>query len=77
MWEKEKLLIMSNFSFSYSVFKRLVQQTHKKGLFNHVNQHIKFGHQRVENVVGKGKTPVSIILSFTHSIFISILFWGC
>ena len=34
LWEKEKLLIMSNFSFSRSVFKRLVLQTHKnKGLF--------------------------------------------
>ena len=34
MWEKEKLLVTSNFSFSSSVFKRLVQQTRKdKGLF--------------------------------------------
>ena len=34
LWEKEKLLIMSNFSFSHSVFKRLVRQTHKnQGLF--------------------------------------------
>ena len=31
---KEKLPVMSNFSFSYSVFKRLVLQTHKnQGLF--------------------------------------------
>ena len=29
MWEKEKLLVTSNFSFSHSVFKRLVQQTRK------------------------------------------------
>ena len=29
MWEKEKLLVTSNFSFSLSVFKRLVQQTRK------------------------------------------------
>ena len=27
LWEKEKLLVMSNFSFSQSVFKRLVLQT--------------------------------------------------
>ena len=27
--EKEKLLIMSNFSFSHSVFKTVVHQTHK------------------------------------------------
>ena len=34
LWEKEKLLIMSNFSFSHSVFKWLVLQTHKnQGLF--------------------------------------------
>ena len=29
-WEKEKLLFMSNFSFSHSVFKRLVSQGHQK-----------------------------------------------
>ena len=34
LWEKEKLLVTSNFSFSYSVFKRLVQQTREnQGLF--------------------------------------------
>ena len=34
LWEKEKLLVTSNFSFSHSVFKRLVMQTRKnKGLF--------------------------------------------
>ena len=34
LWEKVKLLIMSNFSFSLGVFKRLVQQTRKnQGLF--------------------------------------------
>ena len=34
MWEKEKLLVTSNFSFSHSVFKRLLLQTHKiQGLF--------------------------------------------
>ena len=27
MWEKGKLLVTSNFSFSHSVFKRLVLQT--------------------------------------------------
>ena len=30
LWEKEKLLVTSDFSFSHSVFKRLVPQTHKK-----------------------------------------------
>ena len=34
LWEKEKLLVTSNFSFSYSVFKRLGLQTRKnQGLF--------------------------------------------
>ena len=34
LWEKEKLLFMSNFSFFHSVFKRLVQETRKnQGLF--------------------------------------------
>ena len=34
LWEKEKLLVMSNFFFSLSVFKRLLQQTFKnQGLF--------------------------------------------
>ena len=29
LWEKEKLLVTSNFSFSHSVFKRFVLQTRK------------------------------------------------
>ena len=34
LWEKEKLLVTSNFSFSHSVFKRPVRQTSEnKGLF--------------------------------------------
>ena len=34
LWEKEKLLVTSNFSFTHSVFKRLVLQTCKnQGLF--------------------------------------------
>ena len=34
LWEKEKLLVTSNFSFSHSVFKRLVLQIRKnQGLF--------------------------------------------
>ena len=34
LWEMEKLLVMSNFSFSHSVFKRLGLQTCKhQGLF--------------------------------------------
>ena len=34
LWEQEKLLVTSNFSFPHSVFKRLILQAHKhKGLF--------------------------------------------
>ena len=34
LWEKEKLLVTSNFSFSHCVFKRLILQTGKnQGLF--------------------------------------------
>ena len=34
LWEKEKLLVTSNFTFSLSVFKRLILLTRKKkGLF--------------------------------------------
>ena len=34
LWEKEKLLVTSNFSFSHGVFKGLVLQTRKNhGLF--------------------------------------------
>ena len=37
--EKEKLLVMSNFSFSHSVFKRLVLQTREpQGLFERVKR---------------------------------------
>ena len=43
MQEKEKLLITSNFSFSHSVFKRLVLQTRK-------NQEL-FGKKLILNVL--------------------------
>ena len=34
LWEKEKLLVTSNFSFSHSVFKRLALEIRKnQGLF--------------------------------------------
>ena len=41
MWVKEKLLLTSNFSFSYSVFKRLVLKTRKnQGLFGKELMHL-------------------------------------
>ena len=38
LWEKEKLLVMSNFSFSHSVFKRLVWEWVKQNV--KVNNHL-------------------------------------
>ena len=45
LWEKEKLLVTSNFSFSHSVFKGVILQTDKnqgffgKGLSPHLPKH--------------------------------------
>ena len=47
LWEKEKLRVMSNFSFSNSVFKRLVDllQTRKnQGLFGKGLNMLSFRH---------------------------------
>ena len=44
LWEKEKLLITSNFSFSHGVFKRLELKTHKnQGLFGKGLTDLKIG----------------------------------
>ena len=44
LWEKEKLLIGSNFSFTHSVFKKLVLHTEKPGLvWERVNYVIRTG----------------------------------
>ena len=46
LWEKEKLLVTGNFSFSHSVFKRLVLQTLKnQGLFRKGSKDFKFKDQ--------------------------------
>ena len=51
LWEKEKLLVGSNFSFSHSVFKRLVWETSKnQGLFGKGLRKNTF-----ENIVGNGE----------------------
>ena len=54
LWEKEKLLVSSNFSFSRSVFKGLVQQTCKnQGLFG---KGLTTPREKpFENIVGKGE----------------------
>ena len=57
LWENEKLLLTSHFSFSYSVFKRLLQKTHKgdtnQGLLGKGLMTIK--NKAVENSVEKGE----------------------
>ena len=72
LWEKEKSFIMSNFSFSNSVFKRLVLQTcHWKGLkvphmmISVLNVHV------VGNIVGKDESllPFSLFPTMFNSLF--------
>ena len=82
LWEKEKLLIRSNFSFSHSVFKRLLLQTRinqgflVKGLtpyhiiltFNDAQ-----GRRIWKTMREKEKMLVTIIFSpFPHNAFYSI-----
>ena len=63
LWEKEKLLVTSNFSFSHRVFKRLELQTRKnQGLFRkglnlyHTIRLLKnVGMKGFKNIVGKGE----------------------
>ena len=76
MWEKEKSLVTSNFSFSHSVFKRLVQQTRKnQGLFGkglNVYQKLKFALGRVENIMGQGENAgFQHFLLFPKGFFLS------
>ena len=63
MWQKEKLLVTSNFSFSHIVFKRLGLQTRKnQGLFGkgltlyHTIPTLNNPEEEgLENTVGKGE----------------------
>ena len=58
MWEKEKLLLMSNFSFSHSVFKRHVPQTHKnQGSFGKVLHNYLFVASEFFNSTFSKKNP--------------------
>ena len=55
-WEKEELLVTSNFSFSHSVFKRLVLQTRKnQGLFGKGLRGIELGEEGLPQVGILGK----------------------
>ena len=60
LWEKEKLLVTSNFSFSHSVFKRLVLQTRKnQGLFGKGLNSILFSDESKFTIHrGDGRVPV-------------------
>ena len=62
LWEKENLLVTSNFSFFHSVFKRLVLQTHKiQGLFGkglnlyHTITNFNDLEKAFESIAGKGE----------------------
>ena len=69
MWEKEKLLITSNFSFSHSVFKRLVLQTRKnQGLFGK-------GLTDIQNVLYKDGLLIYCMVfnTFFNIIYISYI----
>ena len=84
LWEKEKLLVMSNFSFSHSVFKRTVLQTRKnQGLFGkgliHYGTNLSVNEKnQFENIVGLREiadnhhflffTTMSLTLSFHRQI---------
>ena len=51
LWEREKFLVTSNFSFSHSVFKKLTSQGHQKvSLCGNGFKH--FG-EKVENVANQ------------------------
>ena len=58
-WEKEKLLVTRNFSFSHNVFHSYISLVHQNvalgGNGLNVNNKLKFGLGRVENIVGKGE----------------------
>ena len=77
LWEKEKLLVTSNFSFSHSVFKIVVLQTRKnqgllgKGLNGKldIDKTIEFSLKIWKTLLVKEKMLVTSICSFSHSVF--------
>ena len=81
MWEKEKLLIMSNFSFSNSVFKRLLLQTRtNQGLFgkgltlDHTIPTLNDPEEESfrKTTVEQEENEVTSISFFSYSVFYSI-----
>ena len=77
LWEKEKLLVTSNFSFAHSVFKRLVSQGRQKvSLFGngltlyHTTPTINDINTRAfENLWEEEKMLVTSIFSFSNNVF--------
>ena len=53
LWEKEKLLVTSNFSFSHSVFKRLVSQGRQKVSLcgNGLRGNLSFTHRFIKRLL--------------------------
>ena len=78
LWEKEKLHVMSNFSFCNSVFKRLVLQTRKnQGLFGKgLKPGIYYGkgakHCGGKKEIGSYQQPL-----FFNNVFSVFLSYGC
>ena len=64
LWEKEKLLVTSNFSFSHSVFQRLLLQTRKtQGLFG---KRLRYPATGLETKTGRFTCPMLILLCNTY-----------
>ena len=62
LWEKEKLLVTGNFSFSRSVFERLVSQGRQK---------VSLCGNGLKTLCEHEKMLVPIIFSFSHNVFCS------
>ena len=72
LWEKEKLLYISNFSFSHSIFKRLEMQTlENKGLFGKGLNNPK--DEGVYKVVGKGENAGNLLAQLFQKVSTSRL----
>ena len=77
LWEKEKLLTMSNFSFSHSVFKRLVLLTRKsQGLFgkglNRIRVNMSLTGDTEQENSGLRTCAVSTLSDFLVTVVLSL-----
>ena len=70
LWEKEKLLVASNFSFFHSVFKRLVLQTRKnQGLFR---KGLRYQLETL-NIYSRSKGQLVLQVQVTLKVFLRII----